>query len=267
MNGVSQGKKGFAVQTPKELLAHYETISKGDKNVMIQEVIGGADDRLFTFLSYFNAQSQPIGYCIRKKLRQLPVDFGYCTMTVSCHDEVVERQSIALLQGLGFHGISGVEWKLDPLTAQYKLIEVNPRAVNTTAIAAACGVDLPYIAFRDTIDGGEKRASEWVDGIKWIDFEQDFWAARELHQRGQLSLAEWLQSLAGKKVDAVYASDDIRPFAGYLIGILKARVVQLWKRALHPLRSPPRAPEIRPVTLAPVVDRAQYRLQKRVGEG
>lgn len=247
MKGVSRGKKGFAVQDATELVARYEMIAQGDKNVMIQEVIGGADDRLFTFLSYFSAQSKPVGYCIRKKLRQLPVDFGYCTMTVSCHDEVVERQSIRLLQGLGYHGISGVEWKLDPLTEQYKLIEVNPRAVNTTAIASACGVDLPYIAFRDKISGGETQSTEWVDGVKWMDLEQDIWAARELHKRGKLSLREWWQSLAGKKVDAIYASDDIRPFASYLLGLLTARVIGLWARLRHPMRSPHGAMESSPV--------------------
>ena len=230
MKSVSEGKKGFAVQNPLELIGRYEAIAQRDKNVMIQEVIGGTDQLLFTFLSYFNAESQPVGYCIRKKLRQLPLDFGYCTMTVSCHDEVVQDQSIRLLRGLGYQGISGVEWKLDPRTGKYKLIEVNPRAVNTIGIATACGVDLPYIAFKDKVSGGETHVTEWLDGIKWMDFEQDIWAARELHQRGELSLHEWWNSLAGTKVDATYASDDLRPFAAYFLGFMKARMSQLWRR-------------------------------------
>lgn len=233
MKKVSQGKKGFAVQNVQELISQYEAIAQGDQNVMIQEVIGGADERLFTFLSYFNAQSQPIAYCTRKKLRQLPVDFGYCTMTESCHDEIVKDQSIRLLQGFGFHGISGVEWKLDPRTKTYKLIEINPRAGNTIGIAPACGVDLPYIAFKDKIGGEISRVTEWKDGIKWIDFEQDIWAAMELHRSGKLSLGEWWRSFAGRKVHAVYASDDLRPFAGYLVGFVKAGIFQLWKHHLH----------------------------------
>jgi len=80
-----------------------------------------------------------------------------------------------------------------------------------------------------------------------MDLEQDIWAARELHKRGKLSLREWWQSLAGKKVDAIYAPDDIRPFAGYLFGLMNARAIQLWGRLRHPMQSPQGAMESGPV--------------------
>ena len=228
MKGVSQGKKGFAVHNTQELISRYEAIAQGDKKVMVQEVIGGSDDRLLTFLSYFNSAAEPVAYCIRKKVRQFPVDFGYCTMTLSCHDPVVEEQSIKLLQGMGFHGISGVEWKVDPRSGVCKLIEINPRAVNTTAIAAACGVDLPYIAFRETLGQLDGTVTTWRDDVKWINFEQDAWAARELCRQGKLSWGEWRESIAGRKVHALYAPDDVWPFAGYFSEFLQARLARLW---------------------------------------
>ncbi|MCG2578651.1 ATP-grasp domain-containing protein [Dechloromonas sp. XY25] len=230
MKGVSQGKKGFAVRNADELLGRYEEIARGDRRIMIQEVIGGADDRLYTFLSCFDAQSRPLGYCIRKKLRQLPLDFGYCTLTESCHDETVREQSLRLLAGLGYQGISGVEWKCDPHSGIYKLIEVNPRAVNTTAIAAACGVDLPAIAFRDKAGTAGEAATEWVDGVKWINFEQDIWAARALNGAGKLGWRAWWRSLSGRKVDAVFALDDLKPSVGHCLGLLRARLRRLCGR-------------------------------------
>lgn len=230
MKGVSRGKKGFAVHTPEELIGRYETIAQGDKKVMIQEVIGGPDDRLYTFLSYFNLRSEAVAYCIRKKVRQFPVDFGYCTLTVSCHDEVVREQSVRLLRNLGYHGISGVEWKFDPHSGQCKLIEINPRAVNTTALASACGVDLPYIAFLDRCTGASTACTEWLDGIKWMDFEQDFWAARELHRQGKLGWRAWWHSISGRTVHSLYAADDPLPFAGYLGTFLQTRLSRLLYR-------------------------------------
>lgn len=228
MNRVSQGKKGFAVHTPQELINKYRAIASGDQNVMVQEVIGGADDRLFTFLSYFNAQSTPLAYCVRKKIRQLPVDFGYCTLTVSCFDQAVTDQSLRLLQRLGFHGMSGVEWKLDPRTGQYKLIEINGRAVNTIGIGAACGVDLPYMAFRDMAGFTDTPVTTWEEGARWINIADDVWAARTLHQRDALSLHDWWHSITGpgRKVDAVYAADDVRPFVGYFLERFKALFVR-----------------------------------------
>jgi predicted ATP-grasp superfamily ATP-dependent carboligase len=227
MQDVSQGKKGFAVHSSQELISRYAAIAQGDKKIMIQEVIGGSDERLFTFLGYCNRKAQAIAYCIRKKVRQLPVDFGYCTLTVSCHDATVEEQSLRLLAGLGYQGIAGVEWKLDPRNGVYKLIEINPRAVNTTAIAAACGVDLPYIAFQDSLGVPDCAVTTWVDDIRWVNFEQDFWAAKELRRQGKLSWRAWWQSLRGPKVHALYASDDIGPFVGYFATLLRHQLRQL----------------------------------------
>jgi predicted ATP-grasp superfamily ATP-dependent carboligase len=234
MQEVSGGKKGFPVANPQALIERYEAIAAGDKNVMIQEVIGGKDERLFTFLSYFDAQAQPLAYCVRKKIRQFPVDFGYCTMTESCFDKVVEAQSIRLLQGLGYHGISGVEWKLDPRTGVYKLIEINARAVNTIALAAACGVDIPYLAFHDKAIGRLAPVTEWQEGVKWANIEQDVWAARTLHRMGKLGFFEWLGSLADTRVHAIFAADDIRPFIGSFTEFVRHGLASLlghhWRR-------------------------------------
>ena len=65
-------------------------------------------------------------------------------------DEVVE-QGLALLRQLGFHGLSQVEFKRDPRDGAYKLMEVNPRLWQWHGLAAACGVDLPLIAYRDLL--------------------------------------------------------------------------------------------------------------------
>ena len=94
------------------------------QDFMIQEVIGGRDQSLVTFLGFFDEHSQPNSWFIRKKIRQCPIDFGYCTMTESCHDQQVYKQSLALLQAIKYQGIAGVEWKLDPETNTYKLIEL-----------------------------------------------------------------------------------------------------------------------------------------------
>lgn len=234
MQNVSGGKKGFSVATPQELIERYEAIAAGDKNVMIQEVIGGNDERLFTFLSYFDAQSQPLAYCVRRKIRQFPVDFGYCTMTESCFDPVVEDQSIRLLQGIGYQGISGVEWKLDPRTGVYKLIEINARAVNTIALAPACGVDIPYLAFHDKAIGRPEPVTRWLEGVTWTNIEEDIWAARTLHRMGKLGFFEWLGSLADTKVHAIFAADDPGPFVGSFAEFVRHGMASLlghrWRR-------------------------------------
>ncbi len=136
MQGVSQGRKAVLVRNAQELCDAHASMGDGFRDVMLQEVIGGRDEQLFTFLGYLSQNGTPLAYCVRRKIRQLPIDFGYCTMTVSCHDDVVVRQSLRLLQGIGFSGICGVEYKFDAVSGEYKLIEINPRPVNTIGLAA-----------------------------------------------------------------------------------------------------------------------------------
>jgi D-aspartate ligase len=81
-------------------------------------------------------------------------------------DEVVE-QGLALLRALDFHGISQVELMRDPRDGRYKLLEVNPRLWQWHSLAAACGVDLPWIAYRDLVGDPLPPARMHGDGKRW----------------------------------------------------------------------------------------------------
>jgi predicted ATP-grasp superfamily ATP-dependent carboligase len=179
---------------------------------MIQEIIRGRDEHLLTFLGYCSADSKPVAHCIRSKLRQWPVDFGYCTATVSCHDETVESYSKRLLRHCDYTGIVGIEFKYDLLANDYKLIEINTRPVNTIGLAIGAGVNLPLIGFRDVTGTPQEVVDDWQDGVVWIRLLQDFATALEMRRRGRLTLAGWLRSIRGKRVHAILAFDDLVPF-------------------------------------------------------
>ena len=231
--------KAVLVPDPQALVAEYREIVRTDADVMIQKVVGGPDEQLFGFFGYFDAQSEPLGYCVRRKFRQNPLRFGYCTLIESCDNETVVRQSIALLRAVGFQGITGVEWKYDPDTGAYTLLEINARATNTSALPPACGVDLPYIAFRDAIGEPLTPVTRWKSGVKWLWFAGDFWAARSLRRNGQLGLLQWLNSLRGVRAYAVHAADDPRPFFVELaafLGIQLGAPVRRLKRWTAKLR-------------------------------
>jgi predicted ATP-grasp superfamily ATP-dependent carboligase len=209
---VSGGEKAITVNNREQLLSEYRRIAVDDSSLMVQEIIGGSDDQLVTFLAYCSEDHKPLAHCIRRKLRQSPVDFGYCTATVSCHDDVVDQYSRRLLWHSGFTGIVGIEFKFDPYLNDYKLIEINTRPVNTIGLSIGCGVNLPVIAYRDAI--GEKQAptTNWEDGVIWLRSNEDFAAARELRRRGVLTFPQWIRSLRGKRVHAVFAANDPLPF-------------------------------------------------------
>ena len=209
---VANGKKAITVNNKEELLCEYSRIAKHDEDVMVQEVIAGDDEHLVTFLGYCSEEHKPLAFCIRSKLRQNPVDFGYCTATVSCHNDEVEEYARRLLVKSAYTGIVGIEFKFDSRRKQYKLIEINTRPVNTTGISIGCGVNLPLIAYQDAIGAEQAPIADWQDGVIWIWMSMDFSAARQLRKLGQINYRQWLRSIRGKRVHAILAADDLRPF-------------------------------------------------------
>ncbi len=218
----ARGKKGIRVDNAEELLQRAEEVFVPEYEFMIQEVIGGRDERLVTFLGFLDEKYEPDSYFIRKKIRQCPIDFGYCTMTESCHNPIVLEQSIKLLQLLNYHGIAGVEWKLDPATGTYKLIEINARPVNTTGCAIASGVDLPSIAYFSKIGKPLPSVKEWQDGQRWAWLAMDFWAAKELIGEGKMTYRDWFQAARSIQADAIYASDDLLMSLNYYFNVVKS---------------------------------------------
>ena len=143
------GVKGFLCENAGELADAWERAK--DYDPLVWEFVPGGDEDLYTLGSYLTRDGEPLGIFCGRKLLQDPPGIGNARVAESVWvDEVVER-GIALLRGLGFHGVSQVEFKRDPRDGAYKLMEVNPRLWQWHSLAAACGVNLAAIAYRDLL--------------------------------------------------------------------------------------------------------------------
>jgi D-aspartate ligase len=142
-------RQSFRCETSEELEEAFERARPYDP--LVQELIPGGDDELYSLGSYVAADGEALGLFSGRKLRQTPPLVGTCRVGEAVWvDEVVEA-GLALLRALGFHGISQVEFKRDPRDGVFKLMEVNPRLWQWHGLAAACGVDLPRIAYWDLL--------------------------------------------------------------------------------------------------------------------
>ena len=176
---------------------------------LVQEFIPGGDEELYTLGSYVAEDGEALGLFSGRKLRQTPPGVGTGRVSESVWvDEVVE-QGLTLLRGLGFHGLSQVEFKRDHRDGAYKLMEVNPRLWQWHPLAAACGVDLPRIAYEDLIgirrapvrqNGASKRwAITFVGGTKPAFVRPPY-------------------------VDAVFARDDPGPALAQAVRLVRGRL-------------------------------------------
>jgi D-aspartate ligase len=174
---------------------------------MVQELVPGGDDSLYTVGSYLARDGRPLGVFCGRKLRQTPPGIGTCRVGEAVWVEEVVEAALRLLRAFGFYGLSQVEFKRDPRDARFKLMEINPRLWQWHGLAAACGVDLPRIAYAHlvgepipdaTMNGGGKR---WA--ITLLPGE------RPAFQRPPY-------------VDAVWALDDPKPALVHLARVVRS---------------------------------------------
>jgi len=178
--------------------------------LMLQEIVPGGDEELWTLGSYLDAASRPLAMFTGHKLRQHPRRFGYCRLAVSSWDADLADAGLRLLQELRYHGVSQVEFKRDPRDGRYRLMEINARHWMWHSLAAACGVNLSLAAYRDAI-GQPFIAPRQKDGRKWSVAIKDFSDGVREVRRHELRVMPWLGSYRGLRVDGVLSLSDPLP--------------------------------------------------------
>jgi len=116
---------------------------------MVQDLIPGGDDELYTLGAYLDESLEPLGLFCGRKLRQTPPGIGTARLGEAVWVQEVVDSGVELMRNLGCNGLAQVEFKRDPRDGRFKLMEINPRLWQWHSLAIACGVDLPLIAYRD----------------------------------------------------------------------------------------------------------------------
>ena len=182
--------------------------------LMLQDIVPGGDEELYTLGSYLDAQSRPLAQFTGHKLRQHPPQFGHVSMAVSKWVPELAEAGLRLLHELGYHGVSQVEFKRDPRDGRYRLMEVNARHWMWHSLATACGVNLSLAAYRDAV-GHPYISSHQVDGLKWVVSLTDARDAFARWRKGDEKLWPWLKTYRGVRVDGLYSLRD--PYPGALL--------------------------------------------------
>ncbi len=205
------------VQTPDDLRRVYDKVDDLG-TLMLQERIPGGEDELYTVGSYLDEGSRPLAVFTGHKLRQYPHAGGSCLAGVSRWMPELAAAGLRLLQELRFHGVSQVEFKRDPRSGKYCLMEVNARHWKWHSLAAACGVNLSLVAYGDVI-GRPYVAPRQRDGVKWIVANKDIPLALLEIARRQRDACDYVRTLRGTRVDGLHSVHDPLP------GLLNAAAV------------------------------------------
>jgi predicted ATP-grasp superfamily ATP-dependent carboligase len=176
---------------------------------MVQELVPGDDDTLYTVGSYLSRDGRALGVFCGRKLRQTPRGIGTCRVGEAVWVDEAVDSALRLLAEFGYFGLSQVEFKHDARDGRFKLMEINPRLWQWHGLAAACGVDLPLIAYTDLVGGTPPEAEMDGFGKRWAITLLP--GERPAPQRPPY-------------VDAVFARDDPKPGLVHLARVVRSAV-------------------------------------------
>jgi predicted ATP-grasp superfamily ATP-dependent carboligase len=204
------GSQAFRCETAAE--AEEAWVRAEEFAPTVQEWVPGGDEELYSLGSYVSADGEALGLFCGRKLRQTPKGIGTCRVSEAVWvDEVVDA-GLRLQRAFGYHGLAQVEFKRDPRNGRFKLMEINPRIWQWHGLAAACGVDLVWIAYEDLT--GTPPPAARTDGAR------KRWAITLLPgERPALVRPPY--------VEAVLARDDLKPAAAHLVRVVRGT----WRQA------------------------------------
>jgi D-aspartate ligase len=180
----------------------------------LQEVIPGGDDALWSLGSYRGADGERYASFTGRKLRQWPPHFGTARAAEAHWDPDYAERCHALLDELGFHGISQVETKRDHRDGRDYLIEVNPRSWLWVSLATRVGVNLPFACYLDMVGAPRHWASGHRSGVRWVLGPKHLAASAREIRRGDWTAREFARTLRPPLVDGVLDPRDPRPAVG-----------------------------------------------------
>ena len=211
-------KKAFTATSEEELSEHIIALEDqiGSGNIIIQELIPFNEKHRTLSYVAFCKEGEILAYWMGIKLREHPFNFGTATLAESINIRECHDQSIPLLKELNYSGVCEIEYLFDQRDRKYKLIEINPRTWLWVSLARRCGVDFAVYLYNSSSNIPIDFPGNYLTGIKWVNLITDIPFAIKYILKGQLKVSDYLKSLKGKKVLAVFSKKDILPSFAFL---------------------------------------------------
>jgi D-aspartate ligase len=204
--------KAWRADSQDELLARFEQAAAlvGPGEVMIQELIPGDGRRQFACCA-FARDGEMVATMVARRRRQHPPEFGRASTFVETVDvPEIEQLTARFLSAIRYSGLAEIEYKLDPRTDEFKLLDFNARTWGYHTLGFAAGVDFPYLQFADQT-GTPLAPSRARVGRRWIRLVTDVPTALTEMYHGRLHPRAYLRSVAGAHTEAVFSLSDPLP--------------------------------------------------------
>ena len=223
-------RKLFKVANRQELEEAVAKSHQAGLEVIVQRIIPGFDDHMYTFDAYLNQDAKVTHWVTCQKYRQYPINFGASVYTGQKYVPELYEIGAKFLEEMKYKGFAEIEFKKDAETGKFYLIEVNVRITNLNVLLYKAGVNIPYITYRELTGAPLPPSAVERDTnlVFWYAYE-DLLAIRGYLKTGQLKLGQVLASLRKPKAHSIWDWRDPKPafaFAWMILGKLFGK----WRR-------------------------------------
>jgi D-aspartate ligase len=156
---------------------------------IVQNAIPGPVSALASACVFIDPKGRLVGAFSMRKLRAFPGGVGTYVKSEAIPSLI--EATVSLCRELRYWGMAEVEYKWDSSDSKWKMIELNPRLWEQTALATASGVDFPYIIYQSA-RGVRESSVKFKEGIYWQDFFEDLYLARKTGQKTARVLGDFL---------------------------------------------------------------------------
>ena len=205
------GKKFLTVSDFGELTAAFRAVRGAGVAAMLVERIPGPDDRLCSYYTYLDENSQPLWHFTKRIIRRYPVNMGEASYHVTDWNPAVRDAALRLFQHARLRGLANAEFKRDGRDGRLKLIECNARFTAADCLVAASGIDLASFVYNRLTGLPLPPTDQYRTGLRLWNPGRDYKAYRELRAKKQITLTGWLRSIRPPLVFPYFRWDDPMP--------------------------------------------------------
>jgi predicted ATP-grasp superfamily ATP-dependent carboligase len=186
-------------------------IARARAHLVFHEYVPGADRELWCFDAVADESGRVIACHTGRKLRCAPPltgDSSYIELSHNAQLKAVGREIAATLP---LKGIFNMDFKRDPASGRFYLLEINARCNLWLYMGAKNGMNLAKVLYEYLVAGSVSAPAGYRERYRWLDFALDRTAYRVLAAQGHMTRTRWLATLAAPKVYALFAWHDPAP--------------------------------------------------------
>jgi predicted ATP-grasp superfamily ATP-dependent carboligase len=109
----------------------------GESGVLVQEYVPGCGYGLFALME----NGSPLRVFMHQRLREFPPSGGRSTAARAFYSADLKHLGLSLLSALNWRGVAMVEFKRNPATDEFVLLEINPKFWGSLELALSAGVN------------------------------------------------------------------------------------------------------------------------------